>query len=159
MNDRTYLSEVYDSFLGSVSDYTLLASIQQGTIEEDLFTYFKGARSQFYKCKKPLSLLEDGEGSEYFGYQEERNNQIINEVVKLSDFEISVIVKLMIVEYLKPLILSTEILKQALSDKDFRIYSQANQLREMSQLYAKLKKEAKSAITEYTYIGMTENER
>lgn len=153
MEEKTYLAEVYDSFLSSISDYTLLKSTPE-EIEEDLYTYFKKARSKFYKCKQSLELSED-ENGKYFAEFNEKGEEV--KPVKLTGFEIAILTHLMLVEYMKPQVIATEVMKQSLSDKDFRIYSQANQLRELNLLYRLLKREAKAMITEYTYMGMTDD--
>lgn len=153
MEEKTYLAEVYDSFLSDISDYTLLKSTRE-EIEEDLYTYFKKARSKFYKCKQSLELSED-ENGKYFAEFNEKGEEV--KPVKLTGFEIAILTHLMLVEYMKPQVIATEVMKQSLSDKDFRIYSQANQLRELNLLYRLLKREAKAMITEYTYMGMTDD--
>lgn len=154
MEKRTYLSEIYDSFLSSISDYTLLESSPR-EIEDELFTYFKKARRKFRKCKQKLDLTGD-EDNQYFGYVDEEGNQVD---VELTGLEIDILTHLMLVEYMKPQLIATEVMKQSLSDKDFKIYSQANQLRELNLLYRLLQREAKTMMTEYTYVGMTDNVR
>jgi|SRR5690606_1377113 len=196
MKKRTYLSEIYESFLSSISDYTLLESSPQ-EVEDDLFTYFKKARRKFRKCKQSLNLVEDENGDKYFGTKKyhivdsgetlysiadkykltpkelaDMNNMTIldkinkgdkllvyEEEVLLTGLEIDILTHLMLVEYMKPQLIATEVMKQSLSDKDFRIYSQANQLRELNLLYRLLQREAKAMITEYTYVGMTDDDR
>lgn len=151
--DRTYLAEVYDFFLSSISDYTLL-TISEEDIEEELFTYFKRARNKFHKCKQSLELNEDENGM-YFAEFDEDGNEV--KPVKLTGFEIEILAHLMLVEYMKPQLISTETIKQSLSDKDFKIYSQANQLREINFLYRLLQRECRAMITEYTYMGMIDD--
>lgn len=196
MEKRTYLSEIYESFLSSISDYTLLESPRQ-EVEDDLFTYFKKARRKFRKCRQSLNLVEDENGDKYFGTKKyhivdsgetlysiadkykltpkelaDMNNMTIldkinkgdkllvyEEEVLLTGLEIDILTHLMLVEYMKPQLIATEVMKQSLSDKDFRIYSQANQLRELNLLYRLLQREAKAMITEYTYVGMTDDDR
>lgn len=194
--EKTYLAEIYDSFLSSISDYSLLESAPED-IEDDLFTYFKKARRKFRKCKQSLNLIEDRDGQRYFGsniYHTVKEgdtifsiakkykldiDQLLNmndlkitdgletnsklivgvDTVVLTDFEIDILTALMLVEYMRPQLIATEVMKQSLSDKDFRIYSQANQLRELNLLYRLLQREAKVMITEYTYVGMTDDVR
>jgi hypothetical protein len=186
--ERTYLDELYDYFLSSLSDYKLLQSIQTDPtgVKEDLLTYYKKAKPKFYKCKNNLDLLEDEIGH-YFGVKKtvkekydsdtvENKTELINkyDVLEsdisyqnglytienaiipnsLTEFEMAILTHLMLVEYMKPQVLSTEVIKQSLSDKDFKIYSQANQLRELNLLYRLLQKESKKLITEYTYMEM-----
>jgi hypothetical protein len=140
----TNLTKVYDVFLSKITDYSLLAiDVTEEEVYEELFGYFESARAKFYKCKKSLEVIEDELGEQ----------QIEGD---LNHYEIELIVKLMLVEYMTPILLSSETLKQGLSDKDFKIYSQANQLRELNLLYRLLQKEANKMITEYTYLGMTD---
>lgn len=139
----TSLAEIYNTFLSKISDYSFLSqSITEQEIEENLFDYFKSASAKFYKCKKSLEVVEN-EGEKFVEGD-------------LNQYEIEILVNLMLVEYMKPIVLSSEVLKQSLSDKDFRIYSQANQLRELSLLYRLLQRDAQKMITEYSYIGMTD---
>lgn len=146
--ETTYITEVYDYFLSSITDYTLLDErLTEEELNEDLFTYFKKARARFYKCKQSLKLIENENTNKYFVSSN-------GEPVKLTDFEILIITHLMLVEFIKPQLLSSEVLRQQLSDKDFKIYSQANQLRELNLLYRLLQKESNKMITEYTYLDL-----
>lgn len=147
MSEITYLSEIYDNFLYKIADYSLISGIlTDEEIEERLFMYFKSAKTRFRKCKKSLNhKLEDSTGEYYIESS-------------LDDFEIEIIVHLMLAEYARLQTLSSEVLKQGLSDKDFKIHSQANQLRELSLLYRQLRKESRKMITEYTFIDF-EKER
>lgn len=151
---RTYIREIYDSFLSSVSDYALLAkNIEE--IEDDLFTYFRKARARFYKCKNRLDITKDDEGDIYFGYIDKKSGELVD--VTLTDFEILILTKLMLSSYMEQNVIATEVMKQSLSDKDFKIYSQANQLRELSLLFRQVDRQAMKLITEYTYMGMTDS--
>jgi hypothetical protein len=69
----------------------------------------------------------------------------------LSEEEIEIIATLMVVEYLTPKIVSTENLRQMLSDREYGIYSQARQLHEMMALKKQLRLEATQLISDYTY--------
>lgn len=140
----TKLHEVYENFLSKISDYSFLANnLTDEEINEELFGYFKTARTKFYRCNNSLELV-DVLGEQAF-------------TVELHPFEIEVLTMFMIIEYLKPQVLSSEVLKQSLSDKDFKIYSQANQIRELRLLYNTLKAEANKMVTEYTYLGLEDN--
>ena len=57
----------------------------------------------------------------------------------------------MVVEYLRPIMISDDVTKQKLSDKDFKVTSQANQLKELRMLYKSMISEANKLITQYTY--------
>lgn len=137
----TYMSEINDSFLSKISDYSYLSdTMTQQDIEDDLFGYFKTARAKFYRCKSDLTVIQDSTTEE----------NMFN--VDLHPLEIEILATLMLVEYLKPKIVTDEVIKQTLSDADFRIYSQAGQLRELRLLYIQLKSDASKMITEYTYL-------
>lgn len=133
----TNLSVLYDKFLSRITDYRLLKMTEE-EIKEDLFGYFESARGKFYKCKKNL--------------------EVVDEVIQdeLTYFEIEILVSLMLVEHITPQLLSSENLKQSLSDKSFKLYSQANQLREIRLLLESLEKKSKKMITEYTFLDLNE---
>lgn len=137
---NTSISEIYDNFLSNVSDYTFL-EMTDDEIDEHLFTYFKSAKTKFYKCKSNLTLVEDAFGEKWF-------------TTELHPMEIEILTALMHVQYMKAQVMATEVIKQSLSDKSFRIYSQANQLRELNITYRMLRTEAKKMITEYTYLDL-----
>lgn len=138
----TQVEEIYEDFLSKISDYSFLPNrLTDEEMAEVLFAYLKTARTKFYRCKNSLEIVEDELGVKSF-------------TVELHPFEIEVLITLMLVEYMKPLMISSETIKQNLSDKDFKIYSQANQLRELRLLYNALKSESVKMITEYTYLGL-----
>ena len=131
----TSLDELNKIFLSKITDYRLLAMTDE-EIKEDLLGYFKSARAKFYRCKNDLTIVG-----------EEINSD-------LTYFEIEVLVNLMLVEHITPNLLSSENLKQSLSDKDFKVYSQANQLREIRLLLEGLERKASKMITEYTFFDL-----
>lgn len=138
----TSVSEVFDNFLSKISDYSFLAiDITDEEINEELSGYLKSATTRFYKCKNSLKIVTNDEEEQMF-------------ISELTPFEIEILTTLMIVEYMKPQVLSSEVIKQSLSDKDFRIYSQANQLRELNLLYRMFRTEAGKMITEYTFFSL-----
>lgn len=146
----TAISEVYDSFLQKISNYGFTKpDTTQAEIEEEIFGYFKTARTKFYRCKNSLLFaldtngvpLTDSEGSYLF-------------TVDLHPMEIEVLASLMLVEYIKPRLVTDETIQQALGDKDFKIFSQAGQIREIRLLFQTLKSDARKLITEYTYLDL-----
>lgn len=136
----TKISDLYNSFLGKITDYRLL-SMTKEEIEQDLFGYYESARAKFHRCRKSLEVTKDG--------------MIIGELTR---FEFEIIVILMLVEHITPQLLSSENLKQSLSDKDFKIYSQANQLREIRLLLETMDRKANRMITEYTFLDLDSGE-
>lgn len=141
----TKVEELYDNFLSTIQDYDLLmGNLTDEEIEEELSGYLKKAIAKFYRCKNSLKIVEESTGEKSF-------------TVELHTLEIEVLTLLMTVEYLKPKIVSTELMKPFLSDKDFKTHSQANQLKELRLLYRELKSEANKLITEYTYLDLGED--
>lgn len=139
---KTNISEIYDNFLTKISDYSFLELLPE-EMEEELFGYFKSARTKFYKCKNSLATSVNELGETIIDSQ-------------LHPFEIEILTTYMLVEYLKPQVLSSEALKQLMSDKDFKVHSQANQLRELTLVYRNFKKEADKMVVEYTYFNLNE---
>jgi len=138
----TSISEIYDNFLSKISNHKYL-SIPEEDIEEEFFGYFKTARAKFYRCKNNLETEIDDSG-----------DMVIKS--RLTDFEIEVLTFLMLVEYLMPIVIANDKLSQLLSDKDFKVHSQANQLREVRLLHKSCASTAKKMITEYTYLDLEE---
>ena len=131
----TNLSVLNKKFLAKITDYRLL-QLNDEEIEEELMDYFDTARALFYKCKNDLTVVDGIIQSD------------------LTSFEIEVLVSLMLVEHITPQLLSSENLKQSLSDKDFKIYSQANQLREIRLLLENLERKSNKMITQYTFFDL-----
>jgi hypothetical protein len=64
----------------------------------------------------------------------------------------------MLVEWLKPKVLSTENLKNCLSTKDFSLFSPANLLKEMRETLTLCKNNARSLINNYSFSHADFNE-
>lgn len=141
---RTNISEIYDNFLSKISDYSLL-NLTKEDVQEDLYGYFVSAIANFPECRQDLSV-EKVDADLLFN-------------VKLTRYEVEIITKLMLVEYISPTLISSETMKQGLSDKGFKIYSQANQLRELRLLKKDIKSEANKMITKYTFLDLRGEEK
>jgi hypothetical protein len=59
----------------------------------------------------------------------------------------------MSVEYLTPKLLTDELLKQTLNSKDYSLYSQANQIKEIRELRDTYQQEANNLMILYTFTG------
>lgn len=149
------LNELNDSFLSKITDYRLL-DMMEDEINDDLFRYFKTARAKFYRCRNRLDVIQNDEGERFFGYKKMNEDTGLEEdvYIEITPFEIEILVAIMLVEHIKPQLLSSENLKQSLSDKDFKIYSQANQLREIRLLMEYYERQANKMITEYTFFDL-----
>ena len=139
----TDITKVYSRFLQKISDYKLLDDASY--IESLLFGFYQSATSNFFQCEKELSTNADEvEKGEAVLIDGDLNNQ-----------EIEIISMLMVVEYLRPAIVSDETIRQALSDSDFKASSQANHINQLKDLHKTLRKEVSVRINQYTFYGVT----
>lgn len=136
----TPYSKVYAAFLRRISDTDLL-QLSQEELSSVLKSFLKGAITQFSKCKQDLSLRDDN--LEQFD-------------IDLTDREIEILGALMVVEWLRPTINASYLLKQTLSTKDFKIYSQANHLDELIKLKKEAEEDAERMIMGYLYDNWLE---
>lgn len=140
------ICEIYDEFLRKIKDYKILKMTDED-IKDVLLGYYKSAVATFYKCKKDLST-EVTNGETYI-----KSN--------ITDFEKKIIISLMLIEHITPRLISDEKMEQTLNDKDFKIYSQANQLREVRLLLEGMESKSEKLITKYTFFyidGKKEND-
>lgn len=130
----TPFSVVDNSFLNKISDSFLL-TIPEENLQSIIDGYRTSAGIRFKQCKK-LS-----------------NKDIVlrkyNE--ELTDEEVEILANLMILEWLKPQINSIELLKQGMSNKDYRMFSQANHLESLKGLKKDTQSEVDKLIVSYTY--------
>lgn len=132
----TPFSDVYSSFTRKISDYTHI-NLSAEELENILFGFLISAVPKFKFCATDLSYNVD---TKCF-------------LETLSQEEIEILATLMICEWLNPYVNTTELLKQVLPDKDFKIYSQANHLKELMDLQHNIRDEAESLIISYTYTN------
>lgn len=132
----TQYSDVFNSFLGKITDYDL-PKFDELDREEILYGYMVSACVNFNKSCT-VNLYDRDEDTKEF-----RNS--------LDDEIINILSELMIVEWLKPKILSTENLKNCLSTKDFSLFSPANLLKEMRETMTLCKANAKTLINNYSF--------
>lgn len=132
----TPFSDIYDVFLGKITDFTFLSLTIQEIEDNFLKGYLTSAIVDFKKCEKDLTDRDDG---------------LSTFNIDLDGEEKEILAVLMIPKYLSPKIVTSELLKQHLSDKDFRIYSQANHLKELMDLFDKMTERANELIISYTY--------
>lgn len=144
----TQITKIYSSFLRKLSDYKFSISNEDDReyIEETIYGYYISARAEFVQCRKDLSTNRDSSDT-YI----EASDIFINSNV--SDKEVEIISMLMLVEYFKPIIIRNETLEQALGDSDFNIYSQANHINQLKDLYRELKREANVKVGLYTFVS------
>lgn len=134
----TKVDKVYDVFLHKINDYFVANNVNDEDMEHMLGVYLEMASARFMRCKKSLEL---NDSKEEF-------------IANLEPIEVDILTSLMVVVYLEPQLVTTDLIKQALSDKDFKIYSQANHINQLKDLFNKMEKKANKSITQYTYFNM-----
>jgi hypothetical protein len=131
----TSYNEIYNTFLGKISDYDFL-ELPKEEVETIMKNYLKSAIVWFTSCRQDLSDRDD--------VLEQLN-------ITLTDEEIEILGTLMIIEWLKPRINTTENLKQHMSTKDFQMFSQANHLKELKDLKKDCMRESQQLMSRYSY--------
>lgn len=131
----TPFSEIYDRVYNKISDYSFL-NLTQNEVEDILESYLLSSIVKFKKCKKDLS---------------NRNQTLKQFNEDLTDEEKEILATLMCVEYLTPKLITSDLLQQRLSTKDYQLYSQANQIKEIREVRDKMKSEANQMMIRYSY--------
>lgn len=137
----TPYSVVDNSFLNKITDDYLL-TLQSEDLHSLINNYRKSAIPKFKQCKK----LHD------------RDDELEQFNQTLTDEEVEILANLMILEWLKPQINSIEVLKQTMSLKDYKMYSQANHLDSLIALKKVTYAEIDSLIVSYTYSSNSLND-
>jgi hypothetical protein len=139
----TPYSDVINVFLGKVNDYDL-PNFTDTQREEIVTGYLLSACRKFYKiCLIDLTDRDD--------VAKQFNETLDDEVT-------DIVSELMMVEWLKPKVLSSENLKNCLSTKDYSMFSPANLLNSIRETYELCKKDAKSLINNYSFEHADFNE-
>ncbi len=126
---------IYNSFLDKVSD-PYLASMTDNELGEQLLKFLNNSIPKFKKCKRDLYRRDD----------------ILEEFEEiLTDEDIEILANLMVIEWLRPQVNNIELLKQALSSRDFNITSQASHLKELQALRKDAQVEISKLIVDYSY--------
>ena len=131
----TPYTAIYTSFLDKISDQ-YLASMVDEDLKTLLLKYLNNAVPKFHKCKNDLSQRTD-----------ENDGFVDNLTVE----EIEILANLMVVEWLRPHVNNLELLKQALTPKDFKLTSQANHLKELQTLRRDTQAEISRLLVDYSY--------
>jgi hypothetical protein len=131
----TNYEEVYASFLSKITDYSFI-KLSEEELKSQLKQYLKSSIARFKRPRVDLKDIDD-------------INKSFNQDLSLSEIEI--LATLMIVEYIRPQMNSATIMKQVMTDKEFRFYSQKNHLDGLASLYTMMKKEAETLMRDYSF--------
>ena len=131
----TQYSEVYEWFLKKVTYYSLEMLDDVGK-EETVNGFMKTACARFKCCKVDLS---------------KRDDEIQMFADTLDDEMLDIISETMVVAWLQPKLNNEENLANALSTKDYSVYSPANLLDKISNVYEIARKNSKKMIGNYSF--------
>lgn len=131
----TPYSDVINIFLVKVTDYDL-PKFDDVESEEILTSYMKLACTKFTSCLVNLNDIDDN--------LKQFNQNLTFDII-------DIISEGMIVEWLKPKVLSTENLKNCLRTKDFSLFSPRDLLKEMRETLNECRKEYRGMINDYSF--------
>ena len=132
----TPYSDIYNDFLNKITDYDL-PKFEDTDRQEILFGFMKSSCVKFKKVCK-VDLYDRDEILKQF------NNDLDDEII-------DILSELMIVEWLKPKVLSSENMRNALSTKDYKLFSPTELLRELNKLSVTCKDNVRGLINDYSF--------
>ena len=131
----TAYTTIYNSFLDKVNDYDL-ADMTETLAQTSMRGWLNQAVVRFLEsCKKDLTQTEEG------GFTED-----------LDLMEIDILTEGMVEAWLKPIRNNLDLLRNALSTKDFTTFSPANLLDKVNNTYSMAHANFLSRIKEYSFI-------
>lgn len=135
MNHTTF-EEVFSRFRSRIRNYDFL--------EFDDFTILQYQYSLLIQSVFDFSDICKTDIEDY-----DRELMVFNQ--KLTGKEINILSLGMMVHFLEPYVYNTDALQNAISTKDFSVYSPANLLEKMTELLKETKKELKKEINLYSF--------
>lgn len=118
-----------------IEDWDLI-NMDDEDLDYVLTNYLDTACAYFTRCNQDLSQRDDE--SKTF-------------LIKLTPFEIEILATIMVFVWVQPKINKIQLLKQALTDREFRIHSQAQHLKELQNLRDYHQSEYNRLLVQYTY--------
>lgn len=134
----TPFQKVYNAFLPHITDYKLGEMYKSDEVRfyEELFqlmlnaiVHYPNPTAKLYNYNEDMQEFDDD----------------------LLPHEISILSKLMVVEYMTPLILDETLLKQSLNSKDYRSYSPAKHGETLQKIKTSLNSEVNQALSRQSY--------
>ena len=134
----TPFEKVYSSFLAHIKDYSILElmEVDEASLKEELFQLLNNAIINYVSPSVDLF--------DYNIDMEEFNSD-------LKPYEIVILGKLMVIEYLNPIIHDETLTKQSLNPKDYRSYSPQKHLEGLQKQKSKLHEEVNRAMSRQSY--------
>lgn len=145
----TAYNTIIDRFIPTISEYAFF-SLDENEREEFIDPYIISAATEFDSvCIEDLA---------------DRDEELRQFNIDLSDEVIEILVDLMRVGWLKHKLYNSEKLKNGMSTKDYTVFSPANLLSEIRDTYVDARDTAKNRLVMYTYThnrdriaGLTKN--
>lgn len=131
----TLYSDIYQVFIVKINDYNITGQ-SLSVAEYQMIRYLKSARVKFARCKTDITDFDDTTA---------QFNQT------LSEYEIEVLATLMVVEWCSNKVYDINLMKQALTSSDYKIYSQAQHLHEVTSMKKSAKEDSDKLIVDYGY--------
>lgn len=134
----TPYSDIYALFLQQVTDQSL-GNMLPADMNYHMSRWLMSASTKFaLDCRQ--DILSRDSSSQAF-------------TVVLTDLEQQILAQLMVVEWLSPALYTAQLLRQVISDKDFKVHSQANHIEQLAKLRNYAQDEAESLIMRYSYMS------
>lgn len=114
----TPLNEIYNNFLSKTTDYSFIRLNEEGLLDEILLSYLKSSIVRFTNCDKDLTI--------------DTTNESFN--VDLTFEEIEILSTIMLLMYVNGKIANVKNMEQIMTEPEFKMYSQANHLKELLSL-------------------------
>lgn len=131
----TPYSKIFSSFIGKLED-DIYANMNPGDIEADMVVLLNSAIPEFEYPKVDIS---------------NKNDETKEFTDNLSVDAIDILGSLMVLEWITRQTLSLNLVKQKLSDKDFRLTSQAAHLQALLELKRETAQDIERLKTRYSY--------
>lgn len=131
----TPYSKVFDSFLSKIEDTRYLEMTNEEVVN-DLLKLLNSAIVRFEYPK--VDILDKDDTSETFN-------------LEISHIEVEIIANLMTLEWIKRQTKSISLIKQAMTDRDFKLTSQANHLKVLMELKLDIEKDVNELKNKYSY--------
>lgn len=130
----TPLVKIYDNFLLKVTDYSFIKLNEDGELDKILLGYLKSSTVKFTNCDKDLSIDELNE----------------NMIEDLTFEEIEILSTLMVQKYVDGKVIHVKNMEQVMTEPEFKIYSQANHLKELLSLKSSVQLDVSELLNNYS---------
>jgi hypothetical protein len=133
---------IYKKFLGQIDDYELAIPSEE-ELNQILFAFLDEARSLYFpQCKKNLDNFTENNGI----------GEFTDDLTSQEQFILALGMKK---AWLSPKVLSADLMKRAIGDRDFKAVQGNRYISDLSKLDDKIEDEIRRYSVEYTYKGFS----